>query len=486
MQLDKLKKNISEIDTYCSNSTVLLKTFRLLLKEFDLSYINSLLSKSKLKGVNSNKIFQVLFVLPFLDIKNSHQLMLSGYCKEVDFKKDVFYDFFKNERINWRKITSLFANQFLKIVNKKGDNSDSKSPICFIVDDSLLDKSGKKTEFVGKVFDHCSHTYKLGIKMLTLGCWDSKNFIPLDFSVHNEPGKNKARGLKSNELKNQFTKQRSPETAGFERVQEVSNCKIDTAISMIKRAIKNTIIPKFVLADSWFISEKFIREIQELKTKNKKAINVIGLMKSNRIISLNGKKINTSNVPEVKQKQIKFSKKMNCHYLSFSVNYKGIKMRIFWVKYKGQNSWKTLISTDETLTFIQAMKYYQIRWSIEVFFKDCKQNLSLNKCQSIDFDSFIATISICYMNYIAISLRRRFDAYETFGELFRGFNDLVLEETLIEKMWSFLITFYATILADLGVDWELFIEQLINNQNPIIDRLKTNFDCFFPANKEAA
>jgi hypothetical protein len=392
----------------------------------------------------------------------------------------------KNERINWRKITGLFVCQFLKIVNKKGDKSPLKSPVCFIVDDSLLDKSGKKAELIGKVFDHCSHTYKLGIKLLTLGCWDGKNFIPLDFSIHNEPGKNKVRGLKANELKKQFTKERSSEMASFERVQEVSNCKIETALSMIKRAVKNLIIPEFVLADSWFISEKFIKEIQALKTKNGKPLDVIGLMKSNRIISIGGKKINTCNVPEVKQKQIRYCKILNCHYLSFSVTYKGIEMRVFWVKFKGQNTWKTLVSTNEKLTFIKAMQYYQIRWSIEVFFKDCKQNLAVNKCQSVDFDAFIAGISICFMNYIAIALRKRFDVYETFGELFRGFNELVLEQTLIEKMWHFIIEFYATILADLGVEWEFFIESLINNQNQISERLKMCFDCFFTANKETA
>jgi IS4 transposase len=63
-----------------------------------------------------------------------------------------------------------------------------------------------------------------------------------------------------------------------------------------------------------------------------------------------------------------------------------------WVKMNGQSQWKLLVTTDRKLSFIKAMRYYQIRWSIEVFFKDCKQNLGLNNCQSSDFDfNFVRT-----------------------------------------------------------------------------------------------
>ncbi len=57
---------------------------------------------------------------------------------------------------------------------------------------------------------------------------------------------------------------------------------------------------------------------------------------------------------------------------------------------KGQESWKMLVTTDTKLGFTDAMKNYQIRWSIEVFLKECKQNLNITKCQSTDFDAHIA------------------------------------------------------------------------------------------------
>src|SRR5680860_1057669 len=103
MQHDKDSKSISEITKYCENSTKMTRTFEELLKNFNLSYINSLFSKTKTKGIDSKNIFQILFTLRFLDLKNVRQLLLSGYSKEINFKKDVFYDFMKNSSIDWRR-----------------------------------------------------------------------------------------------------------------------------------------------------------------------------------------------------------------------------------------------------------------------------------------------------------------------------------------------------------------------------------------------
>ena len=52
MQQVKGIKTIQETEEYCSNSTLLTKMFKSLLKEFNLSYINSILSKSKSRGID--------------------------------------------------------------------------------------------------------------------------------------------------------------------------------------------------------------------------------------------------------------------------------------------------------------------------------------------------------------------------------------------------------------------------------------------------
>lgn len=154
MQHDKDRKSISEITKYCENSSKMTRIFEELLKNFNLSYINSLFSKTKTKGIDSKYIFQILFTLRFLDFKNIRQLLLSGYSKEINFKKDVFYDFMKNSSIDWRRIVYLFYKQVASLITKASEDTVSL-PKFLIIDDSLLPKSGKRIEFIGKVYDHC-------------------------------------------------------------------------------------------------------------------------------------------------------------------------------------------------------------------------------------------------------------------------------------------------------------------------------------------
>lgn len=464
MQQNKVIKNIDEVGKYCSDSNILQKTFENIIGQFNLCKVNYWLNKGKAKGIEGENIFKILFVLGFLDLKNIGQLMLSGYSSQLNHGKDVLYDFLKNELIDWRKILLIFSKQFVKIAKKKGDKEAAKSPKCLILDDTLISKTGKTIEQIGKVFDHCSRKYELGIKALICGFWDGKSFIPIAFSAHNEPGKNGKRGLKDKEIKKQYSKERSSNSPGFQRVEQLGVDKITMAIELVKMAIKASFEPVYVLADSWFICDNFIAEIQKIKIKYAKSLHVIGLMKTNRTVLL-GKKIMLANlVPEHKRKDIRYCKKYKCFYVSAKIEYKGNSLKAFWIRMKGQESWKMLVTTDTKLGFTDAMKNYQIRWSIEVFFKECKQNLNITKCQSTDFDAHIAWITLCFISYMMLSLRKRFDDYETMGEVFRDVQNQLLELTLVEKLWQIISELFTEIFANLGVDIDKFMQELIENQ----------------------
>ena len=486
MQHYKVIKNIDEVGIYSSDSNILIKTFENIIGQFKLTKVNELLNQAKSKGVNGDNIFKILFVLGFVDLKNISQLMHSGYRAELTYGKDVFYEFLKNEWVDWRKILTIFSKQFVKITKKKGDSSDIKSPKCLILDDTLLTKTGKTIEQIGKVFDHCSRKYELGMKAMTCGLWDGKSFIPLAFSLHNEPGKNKNRGMKAKEIDNQFNKERQADSPGFKRIEQLSIDKITMAIQMIKNAIKAGFEPAYILADTWFICDTLITEIQKITIKYAKKLHVIGLMKTNRSVLINGKKMMANLVPDHKRKDIKYCKKYKCNYLSAKIEYKGNKVKAFWIKMKGQESWKMLVSTDTDLNFTNAMKYYQIRWSIEVFFKECKQNLNINKCQSTDFDAHIAWVTLSFISYMMLSLRKRFDDYETMGEVFRDFKNELLEITLIEKLWQIIIELYTEVFAEFGVDWEVFLNKLTENEISIEKMTQIQFAFLKYPNKNVA
>jgi hypothetical protein len=52
--------------------------------------------------------------------------------------------------------------------------------------------------------------------------------------------------------------------------------------------------------------------------------------------------------------------------MAIRIEYKGNKLKAFWVKTKGSETWKMLVSMDTDITFANAIKYYQ--------------NLNINKC----------------------------------------------------------------------------------------------------------
>lgn len=128
--------------------------FHTVLKGFKLSYMNSVLSKSKSKGIDGKLIFQKLFLLKFINFRNINQLISSSFAKEIDHNKAIFYEFMKNENIDWRRIMYLFSLQLFRIMRKKEDSGALKLPKFLIVDDSILEKSEKKTACIGKAFNH--------------------------------------------------------------------------------------------------------------------------------------------------------------------------------------------------------------------------------------------------------------------------------------------------------------------------------------------
>ncbi|MDZ4667496.1 MAG: hypothetical protein SGJ00_06395, partial [bacterium] len=121
----------------------------------------------------------------------------------------------------------------------------------------------------------------MGFKILVLGLWDGKSFLPIDFSIHGENGKDvdKPQGMTKKEIKARFQSIRPEECASSERVEEYFKSKSENAVAMCKRAIKNGIIAQYVLTDSWFINAPFIDGIRKIK---KGLLHVIGMSKTNR------------------------------------------------------------------------------------------------------------------------------------------------------------------------------------------------------------
>jgi predicted nucleic acid-binding Zn finger protein len=392
--------------------------------------------------------------------------------KHIQARKDVFYRLKNNPTICWRNILWLFSLKSIKLLNDKGTRSDN-SVRCLIFDDSTLPKTGKYIEKVSRVWDHVSGRCILGFKLLLMGYWDGGSFIPLDFSLHREKGKNsdKPFGLKKKVYRKQFRKKRQTGSHSSDRAKESDITKVESAIKMFWRTISQGIKVDYVLMDSWFTCDAFIKAVKRVKNQT---VHLIGMYKTPktkfeyREKSLTGKEVcNRLGKP-------KRCRKLKLQYKEAEVEYKGISLKIFFSRQGKNGKWKMFITTQTNLSFIRMLEIYQIRWTIEVFFKQAKQLLGLGGCQSNDFDAQIADTTITMIQHILLTIQYRFEHYESKGKLFEQIQEQIVHYRLDERLWGLFVELIR-IITNLfeGIDEMQILERIINNDQAysIINRL---------------
>jgi len=196
-------------------------------------------------------------------------------------------------------------------------------------------------------------------------------------------------------------------------------------------------------------------------------LHVVGMCKMDkRRFLVDGKERNSETI--IKMNENKSGNVHNCHkykssYFTVIADYKGIPVKLFYIKYKRAKNWTILLTTDLSLSFVKAMELYQIRWSIEVLFKECKQYLRLGKSQNTDFYGQIADASLTMITYTILTLYKRFEAYETLGGLFRNTQKELLEQTLCERIEIVILKIVRELLEILSIDVEETIYSLTSS-----------------------
>ena len=168
----------------------------------------------------------------------------------------------------------------------------------------------------------------------------------------------------------------------------------------------------YVLCDSWFTCLDLITAIRQ------KGSHLIGMYKIIKTKFVYRDKLFTyKEIFHLAGKE-KRCKKMNLYYKSAHVMYDEIPVTLFFSRIGTKGDWKVILTTDKKLSFLQTIEIYQIRWSIEVFFKESKQLLNLGGCQSSNFDAQIADTTITMITYILLTFRLRYENYISMGALF--------------------------------------------------------------------
>lgn len=375
----------------------------------------------KESGIPCVTILKELFSLVFIG-KNLYRLLKMD-ADALPFRKNTAYRFLNAGHYNWSKLLLLLVTRIITFMDSL--TSDDRQSVL-IVDDSLYNRNrSKKVELLTRVFDHTSHKYLKGFRMLTLGWSDGNTFLPLGFSLlsSQKPEKilNPAKSL-------------DKRTIAYKRRSEAMKCTTDVMLDLIHQAA--SIPAKFVLFDSWFAHPKTIVRV----TKENR--DVICMLKSTAKIhylykgkwqpllelrKLAGDKTDAktgiigSVIVEIREE------KEAQEYT---------KARIVFVQDRRSKNWLALLSTDLRQAEEEIVRIYGKRWDIEVFFKVCKSHLSLAKeYQGRSFDGQVAATSIVFMRYIMLAVESRYNQdNRTIGELFFYCSDEMEDIKLSESL----------------------------------------------------
>ena len=455
---------ISELKNGFTHSWVEPDFIKSSLKSFSFSSLCNCLNPLKVRGYSFDVIFSILISMPFIGAGTVNSMFENYINHQIQAGKDVFYRLKNNPSICWRLVLWLFAHKFRDITRIKSSNDEAESQVkCLVFDDSILCKTGRFIEKISRVWDHVTGRYALGFKLLLMGYWDGTSFIPADFSLHREHGKNKEKpfGLKKKVIKRQYKKKREKNSHSFERAKETDMSKIDSAIKMFKRAIGRGFQIDFVLMDSWFTCDAFINAVLKVK---KQTIQLIGMYKIAKTkFIFNDQNYTYSQIRNMLGKP-KRCRKLGLYYKEAIVGYNGKDIKLFFSKQGKNGKWKVFVCTNTGLSFIKMIEIYQIRWTIEVFFKESKQLLGLGKCQSNDFDAHIADLTITMIQHIILTLRYRFDKYESKGRLFSEIRSEMMEQKLNQRLWGLFIEILNLIeILFEDIDQDQLLEKIFEN-----------------------
>lgn len=449
---------IQEVKIFFKETWVQPEFFAKHLELFNFKKSSTIFTSVKTSGISYWVLLQTLLILPFSGAKNIRGLMDSPLAPEVTGEKDTYYRALENQKIDWRNLLLLFIDRYLALDKRfTGTVDDFK---CLIFDDTDLPKSGKKIEGISKTFNHVTKQYILGYKLVLAGYWNGSVFIPLDFSIHREQkGSKNKYGLTNKERKKQKKTKRSKSSPVFKRFQELNKKKTDMVVSMFKRINKRSMKVDYILFDSWFTSMKLIKELRAVNAK----VQILGMYKYNSKIVVNGVGITIKQLRKA-SKKLSRSRTMNLYYPEYVGEIDGVNVKVFLTRRGKNGAWHTVLSADTSLIFTKAMKIYNTRWAIEVFFKEAKQLLGLGKCQSTNFDVQVAHTTITMIQYLMLSLKHRMEAYETIGGMFKDIEHQLIEHKINERILVLIGEILCVLELIVGdIDFIEVTERLIQN-----------------------
>jgi len=467
--------HFSELSNILGDKNAMCSEFIRLMNQFGINKSLSSLHMEKQKGATVSDLLQclIIFRLCGMTVFSSYQ---NHYMSLIEGGKNQFYRLLLRPNMNWRNLLLSVCKSFFRIVEKKSTEKLGEKKY-YILDDTTVQKTGYRIEGIGKVFDHVFQKYVLGYKYQLLAISDKISTIVLDFSVHAEATKKGNYGLTNKQLKNRTVVKRNDGDCMKTRIKELDEEKPKVALQMIRRAWKHGIKASYLLMDKWYFSAELMQNVRKIGNG---AIHIVTLLKDKRVkFNENGKNKPAKLLMIQHSHEQKCCRKYKCRWTSVKADYAGMPVKLFFVKYGKSTDYEVIVTTDIKLSFIKAFETYQIRWSIEVINKECKQYLSLGCQQSTNMNAQIADATIVFIGYNMLTLSKRFSDYETLGGLFRDIQKDTINLTFFERILPLIVELLTTEAELLGYSVDDVLERAMvdeSHYNKLVSILNFNQD----------
>lgn len=283
-------------------------------------------------------------------------------------------------------------------------------------------------------------------------------------------------GLSKKQMSAQFHKNRDADTPGAQRAAEADVKKTTNMIAMIKRAVKRKFIADYVLTDSWFFNQALVETISNLNKKRK--INLISMVKMGTTkykLVANGQYYCAKELLEKHKRRQVSARSHKAKYIKVAVCLGKARLNLFFIKIGRSKDWKLLATTNLTINFQKLMEVYQLRWAIEVFFRETKQNLNLGHCKSTCFDAQIADATIVLSQYTILSFHRRINEYGSFDGIFASAISDALQNSIAAELEKLFLIIIETFSELTGVDVIEITISLLRNQEAVEKIKNLNF-----------
>jgi hypothetical protein len=369
--------------------------------------------KRRSDGEPLTNLLCALLVWPLLKVKSIH-CFCAELCQFLAGEVSVLYDFLGREDINWRGFSTELSRRVYQ-ANEMG----SPSECAFVVDDTSKARAGRKVEGTSCYFDHTENRTRKGHQVLQLGLAAQKGFLPIESQL--VMGEKCAIDKPKDKP---FKDQRSSAARDMCRAREATKHQLFR--DMLQRAVRAGFKAWYALADAWFGCKENIACCLD-----NALIGIFQMKRGNLAYQYQGHSYTASQLYMKVQRKMR-PKNGRARYkttsLIVSMNLqtddsqpaRWVRVRLVFsapVQAAHADTWVVFLCTDVTLSDAKILEVYALRWSIEVYFKEIKQNLGFLKEQSGRYQVAYASVHLAASRYLLLFEAMLRSGQLTYGEV---------------------------------------------------------------------